>query len=41
MSVGLAADRAAVLVRIRSDRVLSTDPDPVPPGTPGRTAPPW
>ncbi|MGH8903320.1 MAG: transposase [Egibacteraceae bacterium] len=32
----LAADRAAILVRIRCDRVFSTDPDPTPSGRVGR-----
>jgi hypothetical protein len=36
LSVGLAEDRAAVLVRIRCDRVFYTDPEPAPPGTVGR-----
>jgi hypothetical protein len=36
LTVGLADVRAAVLVRIRSDRVFSTDPPERPPGTTGR-----
>ncbi|MGH8899136.1 MAG: transposase [Egibacteraceae bacterium] len=36
LGVGLADTRAAVLVRIRSDRVLYTDPDPAEPGRVGR-----
>ncbi len=36
LSVGLADDRAAVLVRIRNDRVFYTDPAPAEPGRVGR-----
>lgn len=36
LSVGLADTRAAILVRIRCDRVLYTDPEPAPPGRVGR-----